>query len=79
VSTNKHEFSLGRPATATTNSRFSFQNRQSETTAAQPPPIEPAQFWMGDWRLAIAEERVAMAEERLAQAQERWAKALDRV
>lgn len=78
MSTNKHEISSGHPKTTEAlKSRCSFRNGlSSETSSGQSLPAEPAPFWMGDWRLAIAEERVAMAEERLARAQERWKKAV---
>lgn len=76
MSTNKNESLRSQPeTTAAANSRFSFRHRLSNTSASQSLPPEPAPFWAGDWRLAIAEERVAMAEERLARALERWVKA----
>lgn len=37
--------------------------------AAPQPPLLQEPFWMGDWRVGIAEERVAMAEDRLARAE----------
>jgi hypothetical protein len=75
MSTTKHIFFRDRTGTPATNSGFSFRNRLSETGAGQLPRAEAEPFWMGDWRLGIAEERVAMAEERLAKAMERAAKA----
>ena len=79
MNTNNHEFfkKLSALTPTTTDWQGSYQDRLCQAIAQQRFPAGHSQFWMGDWRLGIAEERVAMAEERLARAEAQLAKEMD--
>ncbi len=78
VKTNQGEFFNGKPAVAEGIDFFGGASHTSRhESGREAGAITGNAFWMGDWRLGIAEERVAMAEERLARAEEALARLIE--